>query len=929
MTIDEIYKKEEISVRSYHVCKYNELHSVSDLKQYYRKNKSFEKLRNCGRKSNKELIEIFNKYQDDYVENREMENPLKSIILNLTRVQREVVNSFIFVNTNTLSVRSKNAISLHLKGNLKVKNFAEKILLSEKFNINNIKNIGAKCVPELEVFISIIKDFIFEVNESNDEKYLITLKNKFLIHQTFSIPLIPVEILESESIFSLTNFLLDKNALFDKTQTTIVKDAFKLYDNQEELKLDDIATKVDLSRERVRQIRKLCLEELLDKLKFIQNFNDDLFQKYGLDIASNFLEINLDVIEKINASNNTNLSREFITYILYAYLDSQFYLIGNYEDVFQPTYFNSRNRHNWNNFYLVKKGIALEIDFNALANDIDNRINDRIEESYSFNFKSYLSKFLTNNNIDVLDLLFPICEKIVNDEFQLYLDLDENLNFKRNTNRQVHEYAYEALEQLGKPSKVKEIFEKVIELHPNYDTEEAKIRVSMKRKNGFVPIGRKSVFGLKKWEKELENFKGGTIKEIVIQFLEKNNTPIHISSILKEVNKYRTKTNERNIITNLKLDPNNSFIIFNQKFIGLTNMKSHYDLEKYKKLPVQLGKYIIGKYKSGYSINDIKLHCNEAWGLTIQESELIIQNLKYFKQTKTNNISSYTKNKIPKIEYSFDKGAGSKYSLKDLFKFISENQRMPDSRDPNERNLYQFYYRNKKELENNGSFDPEQLELKGLIRQYGISNRGSKYSLDDLFHFIRKNQRMPDSRNPNEKNLYQFYYRKKKELENNVSLNKEQLELKKLIEQYGRSGRGSKYNLSNLIAFIEENQRLPYSGDSDEIKLYRFLHRKIRKFTQSSSLSNEELNLKIIIEKYQSTSQRQSHSIEGLIDFILKKQRIPHSRDPDEKNLYQFYYRNKKELESNVSLNKEQLELKKLIEQYGRSSRGSNTAWRI
>jgi hypothetical protein len=40
MTIDEIYKKEEISVRSYHVCKYNDLHSVSDLKKYYCKKRS-------------------------------------------------------------------------------------------------------------------------------------------------------------------------------------------------------------------------------------------------------------------------------------------------------------------------------------------------------------------------------------------------------------------------------------------------------------------------------------------------------------------------------------------------------------------------------------------------------------------------------------------------------------------------------------------------------------------------------------------------------------------------------------------------------------------------------------------------------------------------------------------------------------------------
>ena len=188
MTLDEIYRKEEISVRSYHVCKDNNLNSVKDLKEYYFKHKTFGKLRNCGRKSNEELIEICNIYQGYHLENRETEikkeNPLKTIISELTRVQREVINSFILVNTNSLSVRSKNAITLHLNGNLKIKNFAQKILLSEKFNVNNIKNVGAKCVPELEIYFSIIKEFLIEVSQSNDEKHLISLKNNFLIQRT-------------------------------------------------------------------------------------------------------------------------------------------------------------------------------------------------------------------------------------------------------------------------------------------------------------------------------------------------------------------------------------------------------------------------------------------------------------------------------------------------------------------------------------------------------------------------------------------------------------------------------------------------------------------------------------------------------------------------------------------------------------------------
>lgn len=784
MTIDEIYKKGNLSIRSYHVCKYNNIDTIYDLRKYFLKNKSFLKFRNCGRKSDEELIKLCKDYYLESIDNNTrnliLENLFKKLVAELTRTQREVISSFIFVNTNSLSVRSKNAIKLYLNGNLKTKSFVEKILLADNFNVKNIKNIGAKCVPEIEVYISIIKNFILEVSQTIDEKYLSALKNKYLIQRTFDITSVPDEILESESIFKLTEFLLNQNAFFDETQTSILKKALKLFNNQKECKLDEIAKQVDLSRERVRQIRKLCLKDLFNKLLFISNFNDDLFQNYSIETDSNYVEITTDILDKINQSNNTNFSREFITYILSVYLKDNFLLVGNHEDVLLPKFMTSRNRHNWNNLYLIDNKLALEFDFTSFTNDISNRVSDRIEESYSFNFKSYLSKFLTNNNIDFLDFLFPICEKIINEEFEIYLDLEESINFKRNTTRQVHEYAFEALEHLGKPSKVKEIFEKVIELHPGYNTEAAKIRISMKRKNGFVPIGRKSVFGLKKWEKELENFKGGTIKEIITQFLEKFNTPIHISAILKEVNTFRTKTNERNIITNLKLDPNNSFIIFNQNFIGLTSKKNNYDLEKYSNLPIQLGKYIIGKFKSGYSLNEIKHHCSEIWGLTLHESELIIQNLKYFKQNKTHNFSSFEKKILPKIEYQLDKGYISKYSLKGLINFILEKQRMPNSRDVVEKNLYQYYYRIKKELENKTSLNPEQLQLKNLIVKYGQSNPSSKYNLKDLINFISEKQRMPDSRNPDERKLYYFYYRIKTSYKKNKLSSKLRTEFIKL-----------------------------------------------------------------------------------------------------------------------------------------------------
>lgn len=789
MTIDEIYRKEQISVRSYNVCKYNDLNSLKDLKKYYFKHKSFIKLHNCGRKSDEELIEICNKYQGEQFDNREKEsdkeNYLKSVISELTRVQRDVINSFILANTNSLSIRSKNAIMLHLSGNLKIKNFAKKMLLSEGFNVKNLKNIGAKCVPEIENYISIIKDFfLIKVIKSDNEKHLISLKNYFLIQRTFSISKISNEILESESIFLLTDFLLNQNALFDKTRTGIIKNAFKFYENQKELTLDDIAEKVNLTRERVRQIRKLCVDELFNKLLFIKNFEDDLFQKYNIDINSKQIEINQELVDNINVTNLTSFSREFVSYILYVYLSDKFSLIGEIEDVLQHKNFNSRDRHNWKNFYLIEKDIVKEIDFIALANDIDKRISDRTTESYSFNFKSYLSRFLTKNNIEFLHFAFPIGEKILNEEFELYLDLDENLTFERNTKKQVSEYAYEALENLGKPSKVKEIFEKVLELYPNYETDEPKIRVSMKRKDGFVPVGRKSVFGLKKWEKELEGFKGGTIRSITREYLISKEKPIHLFELTNHISKYRPKTYSKSILDNLKADDSGEFLFMPQSFVGLNILKKKYDIIKYSKLPRQLGKKIMSLFNKGADLENILSYLKYNYKLDDNESKNIINNLDYFSnKTQINTFNKDTESSF--IEKQKSSERAPRFDINELIQFIVDNQRIPRSRDQNEKKLYRIYYLNKKYLESNKSLNSDQTKLKKLIGKFGRSSLSSKYSLEVLIDFIKENQRTPNSRDPNERNLYQFYYKFKTQYRKN-KLSKEQtfkfIEVAKLLQ---------------------------------------------------------------------------------------------------------------------------------------------------
>lgn len=680
MTLSEICDKYDLSNRSINLCLFNDFDSIEKILNYYTKYKSFINLKNCGRKSNEELIELCENFLKQKESNRLLsdlqENNEKQIV-NVPIEIEQKITLFILEHTKHLSNRSRNGISYYLKGNFSSRNFIIKIINNQNFKIRDIENIGEKSAFELELYIGNIKKYIQKIigeiplnfiskndyieNVLNDrlfrktitnfielkiknlsersrnviftyldnklnarnfinkillnnnfsvgdltndigrsnggeiieiEEYIsniryyiyalenindkidyIAQKNKLFIQFVFNISDEIAESIKPFYLFKILDSLLNQNKLFKENYTAIFLSVFKIYRSSTPQTLDEIALKNDITRERVRQIRNELIEEIYEKLSFINGLDESVEEKFNIITSSNLIEITDDLADKINDLNETEFSNEFILFVLSIYLKDSHILIGKYEDILLHKIVNRKERYNWKNFYLVSKEIE-SLDFETLVNDIWGRVNERIEETYSFNFRSYISRFIKGYiDIPVIEKMIPIAEKILNDEFNLYLDIDENLIFERNTYKQGYKYTYEALEKLGKPSSVTEITEKIKELYPNYETSEASVRASMKRPYGFIPVGRQSVFGLQKWEDSIEDFKGGTIREIVINFLEDYNEPKHISAISEHIIKFRNNTNERSIIQNLKLDDRQRFIFFKDNYIGLKGVE--------------------------------------------------------------------------------------------------------------------------------------------------------------------------------------------------------------------------------------------------------------------------------------------------------------------------------------------------------------------
>lgn len=709
MTLDQLYDTEWMSVRTYNICKDNGLIDLENLLNYFRANHTFMNLRNCGKKSNDELIEICEKYNDISTNEIKIieQNEIVTTIDNFNRNQRITVNSFISVKFTTLSVRSKNAILDYLNENLSIRNFSANFFSNKSFDIKKIKNIGEKSEKEIAGFIEDIKTLVLKIENTKQSLELKKLRIQYSIQKIFKIDSSIINnylnenfTSESTPFLGIINLLLEQNCFFKKTYTDVFINTVRIYNNKEPLSLNQTSDTIKLTRERVRQLRKKTLKDFItniQKLSFLELDFDEI------NLSDNSLTLNVEQENILNRNNNTSFNSSFITLILATLKSEEYTLIGNIEDALFEKEMTKRFKHNWKNLYLVPSALNKDFSFQEFISDVSKRLNNVIPRSYIFNFNSYLLNFSTNSEYDFLEKITPICEQIVNNEFNIYIDTNDNIEFKRNTLKQVYEYSFEALELLGKPSKVSEIHSKVIVLYPNFSKGESSIRASLKRKYGFVPFGRTSTYGLKKWENENSKVRGGTIREFVLEYLKKHDTPKHINDITKYVIQYRKKTSAYSIRQNLLLDTSKTFVFYKKSHIGL----------KEKKYP---------------------------------DTYLVVESKK---DKKT-------------WEESFNS----------LLAFIESNNRLPNPKSQqDEKTLYNWFNVQKSKFKNK-KLNPTQAErIKSIVNQFNLTSRKSRINVSEKYielkNFILEHRKLPRANIKEETNLYQFFYNQRKLFENN------------------------------------------------------------------------------------------------------------------------------------------------------------------
>lgn len=578
ITIKDLYYTGELSVRSYNVCSRVNICTIQDLHEYLVNNDDFLRVKNCGAKSNKELLSLYKVY---YLSN----NYHGTHLPNTAAVAKPLeFDELIEKAYKDLSVRAKNALITYFKKKPLWHETVKRHFIERIFPINTLQNVGVKTAKEISTFIEFGKDLYYKFNK---EQPSVCEKSRYELKQITGVTISENWIVEkySEGKFPIISFSRQYfQQLFRLDEVESLTAQVLLGNSDSKLSLEEISQKADLTKERVRQKREKAVEKI-EQSKILKALLENCYYK---DIVANHPIVS--VPNDITDADLVNECKEngslFSAMILGATLSEQYYSLTQNDrlkrpsDIYSNEVYNKCKRVRGN--YIIKHNVIAKSDIINLFNILFGILTSRHNEDDIVNLRDILP-------IEIKEETKEVLQKLLQAEYNLEMK-DDIIIVKRNTPKLMYEHAEEALERIGKPAHIDDIVAEIVKYNPELDPSENGTKVAMqKAKAKFILFGRSSTFGLKKWELTSKHIKGGTIRDIVEEYLSEFDHPCHISDIAKHVIQFR-KTDEYSIINNLKMTVEKRFTFSKNGMVGLAsknyNMGSKHKKIKLKDIPL-------------------------------------------------------------------------------------------------------------------------------------------------------------------------------------------------------------------------------------------------------------------------------------------------------------------------------------------------------
>ncbi len=332
----------------------------------------------------------------------------------------------------------------------------------------------------------------------------------------------------------------------NRKKRTISKSTLNIIYGKSLDKIDDVAAGLNLTRERVRQIREMCLRKIL--LYPETALNTGKMEDYVYQIKSNF------DFDRIRKEEEVDFSNNFITYCI-SETNKDFSLVGNVHNALTKPSGPS------NCLYLVPKRLHDLFSFEDFISKVEEMIHEKRYCTYRDDLETFV-KWLLKNDVSDADFYAVVkeCRQIL---VKSYPDniINNQIVFPANARKNIPELIEDVLREFNRPMTSGEISEQMNIRFPDLGTTPAKIGANALRNNNIAPISRSSTYTLAEWDHTEK--RGGTIRNMAVEYLNSLPRPIaSLSAICTYISKFRENVKEKSVEANLLAEASNRFSLF-------------------------------------------------------------------------------------------------------------------------------------------------------------------------------------------------------------------------------------------------------------------------------------------------------------------------------------------------------------------------------
>lgn len=479
------------------------------------------------------------------------------------------------LQTSSLSVRARNGICSY-EGD-----FIEDFVHSHK-DVKHLSKIGRKTAGEIQGFVDEFQSYIDEIighNFSEEEKSLLLMKSKYgnlvdeyacdFYSENGSLPMFHI----------VENILKEEQKYNNKIQ--FLNYLVPMLKGGIPLTLEQIAEKCNLTRERVRQI---CTKGIgymyrgikpkkCDNLYYNKVVSQTEDWAYLTDKFKNEVVIKSSSVEEMLKQENCNLTVSIGLLIMLRIFDGQYCVVGN-----RPYDMNTRSKSSWNNSFVVKKELVEAFDFDDMRctleryfeeHDAEEQICQTAEELLLDFFMSSWNMFESSE----VEAVGTVVSEILMQEYGLIPDEELHFLIQGHKTLTAADVLFRVLTEKYEPMTVDELYDILQTKYSFKYKSPASIRGIVNSDARLCMVGVDNLVALTEWE----HIKLGSVREIIVQYLEKFDEPKPVHDIVGYVLRYRDTT-ENSIRSTMYSGP--QFRQFDNGYFGLAD-KSYPDEHLY------------------------------------------------------------------------------------------------------------------------------------------------------------------------------------------------------------------------------------------------------------------------------------------------------------------------------------------------------------